>query len=312
MNCSEKKRCPNLSMDERHTLVDLVLKRIDILENKKLDNAMQAKKTEHWKIVADEFSAICTDHVRSPENLKTAWENLKKATRRAVFQNPMAGVQTPIKWKLDPLFLRVLAAIRPDALPKFLTKQRNSPISTRGTIDKDVEDYLPSEPVCSVSEQDDAPISTQKVSDISISANDHPPVSSDVPQLEKEVLEDAEIVYEEHCLVDTKIDDVIPEDTVNANYLRGIKCDAGSKNKIHNLCRKRKYSQRHDDELSLLLKAKLEESELQKKHAEEKHKMLKQLHEIKLLREMESLKQDKLKTKLLLRELKMDESDLKD
>lgn len=82
MECNKKRvRSSNFSEEEKHVLVDVVLKYISVIENKKTDGLSSEEKRRGWLIVSEDFNARCLTS-RSWAILKTKWDNLKALTRK--------------------------------------------------------------------------------------------------------------------------------------------------------------------------------------------------------------------------------------
>lgn len=75
---AEKGRSANFSPLEIQFLVELVSKKIDVLENKQNDTASVVKKNSCWDDVHAEFSSNSECQNRTGEQLKGLWRRLVK------------------------------------------------------------------------------------------------------------------------------------------------------------------------------------------------------------------------------------------
>lgn len=78
----KRKRTVNFTNDEKSVLTELVIKYRDLIENKKSDATTNADKARGWKRLSEDFNALSTHCKRSPESLKTCWENIKRQTKK--------------------------------------------------------------------------------------------------------------------------------------------------------------------------------------------------------------------------------------
>lgn len=76
-------RSPNLLKSEKEVLMDLVQEHFRIIENKKTDAVSVQEKNDEWDKIATGFNATSLVYHRTAENLKSAWENLKKTAKKA-------------------------------------------------------------------------------------------------------------------------------------------------------------------------------------------------------------------------------------
>ncbi|KAL4708981.1 hypothetical protein ACJJTC_005842 [Scirpophaga incertulas] len=79
---SKRKRDPIFAASEKQTLIELVERHFDIVENKKTDSVSIKLKNEEWQKIATEFNAISSIHPRDWGVLKNCWENLKKRAKQ--------------------------------------------------------------------------------------------------------------------------------------------------------------------------------------------------------------------------------------
>ena len=75
-------RSTNLLPSERAILLELVYKYHSIIENKKTDKVNATQKKECWNMLAAEFNACSSLVHRSPDFLKTGWENMKRKSKK--------------------------------------------------------------------------------------------------------------------------------------------------------------------------------------------------------------------------------------
>lgn len=93
--CDEKrKRSPNWLPSEKKLLLDLVESHFGIVENKKTDGISMKTKLAEWQIISVEYNSQTTHCHREAENLKSQWENMKKAAKKAVSDARMRRIQT--------------------------------------------------------------------------------------------------------------------------------------------------------------------------------------------------------------------------
>ncbi|PSN50687.1 hypothetical protein C0J52_18843 [Blattella germanica] len=79
---ARKKRSPNWIASEKHILISLVEKYHSDVENKRTDSMNMRQKCAAWEKLAAEFNAVTSHSHRSVSNLKLAWENMKKAAKK--------------------------------------------------------------------------------------------------------------------------------------------------------------------------------------------------------------------------------------
>jgi len=78
----KRARCANLTVGERSLLIDLVISHFDIIENKQTDAVTISKKNQTWRVLTAQFNTHSGLMNRTKENLKAAWENMKRLARR--------------------------------------------------------------------------------------------------------------------------------------------------------------------------------------------------------------------------------------
>jgi cytochrome c5 len=67
------RRAANVSLTEKHFLVELANKYATVIENKQTDKVTMAEKSATWKLIASEYNAVCTVK-RTDEQLKQVFE----------------------------------------------------------------------------------------------------------------------------------------------------------------------------------------------------------------------------------------------
>ncbi|KAI5636038.1 myb/SANT-like DNA-binding domain-containing protein [Phthorimaea operculella] len=77
-----RKRTENYTFNEKNILTQLVAKYKSRIENKRTDTATNADKVSGWKQLAAEFNCISSHYYRTDKNLKTCWENIKRAEKK--------------------------------------------------------------------------------------------------------------------------------------------------------------------------------------------------------------------------------------
>lgn len=82
MESQKRKRNINFSKAEEELLVELVVKRREIIENKKTDAVMWKEKEASWKELTTEFNCIGLLVPRTSEQLQLKYKNLKKVVRK--------------------------------------------------------------------------------------------------------------------------------------------------------------------------------------------------------------------------------------
>jgi len=66
---TDNRRAANISLREKHLLLELIQQKYSIIENKETDKVTMAEKTAAWRALADEFcAASCVK--RTGEQLK--------------------------------------------------------------------------------------------------------------------------------------------------------------------------------------------------------------------------------------------------
>ncbi|KAL4719765.1 hypothetical protein ACJJTC_011643 [Scirpophaga incertulas] len=113
---SKRKRDPIFAASEKQTLIELVERHFDIVENKKTDSVSIKLKNEEWQKIATEFNAISSIHPRDWGVLKNCWENLKKRAKQCQTSRNQhflgTGGGPPKKIIEDPAIDRVLELIQ--------------------------------------------------------------------------------------------------------------------------------------------------------------------------------------------------------
>lgn len=82
MDHKGKKRASNYTLWEKELLISLVEKYIHIIENKKTNSIFNKQKAECWERLAKEFNAMQTSGLRSGEQLKSCFEQIKKHAKQ--------------------------------------------------------------------------------------------------------------------------------------------------------------------------------------------------------------------------------------
>ncbi|XP_053957868.1 uncharacterized protein LOC128863012 isoform X2 [Anastrepha ludens] len=77
-----RSRAPNFSNTENLILYDCINKYKHIIENKKIDRASLAQKHTAWREVAKEFNSITAGYNRTAESLQQNYKNMKKKTKK--------------------------------------------------------------------------------------------------------------------------------------------------------------------------------------------------------------------------------------
>ncbi|XP_054742610.1 uncharacterized protein LOC129247492 isoform X1 [Anastrepha obliqua] len=77
-----RSRAPNFSNTENLILYDCINKYKHIIENKKIDRASLAQKHNAWREVAKEFNSITAGYNRTAESLQQNYKNMKKKTKK--------------------------------------------------------------------------------------------------------------------------------------------------------------------------------------------------------------------------------------
>ena len=89
-------KAPNFLSVEKEVLIELLQTHKYIIESKRNDSTMIAKKERAWKKIADEFHSRIGVHYRDARQLKGLWKNLKTKARlqSAREKHANAGAQT--------------------------------------------------------------------------------------------------------------------------------------------------------------------------------------------------------------------------
>ncbi|KAJ8706251.1 hypothetical protein PYW08_002060 [Mythimna loreyi] len=80
----KKQRSANFTNYEKTLLAELVMKYKDIVENKRTDATSNVQKAAGWTRLAQEFNSMSSNRNRTPNSLKTCWENIKRNTKKQV------------------------------------------------------------------------------------------------------------------------------------------------------------------------------------------------------------------------------------
>ncbi|KAL4715288.1 hypothetical protein ACJJTC_010858 [Scirpophaga incertulas] len=148
---SKRKRDPTFAASEKQTLIELVERHFDIVENKKTDSVSIKLKNEEWQKISTEFNAISSIHPRDWGVLKNCWENLKKRAKQCQTSRNQhflgTGGGPPKKIIEDPAIDRVLELIQTritgftnsyDSDGTLVLASGSSNVETQGTTDQRV------------------------------------------------------------------------------------------------------------------------------------------------------------------------------
>lgn len=75
-------------------LISLIKEHFTIIENKKTDSVSVTQKNEEWAKIETALNAQSNEYYRTAENLKCAWENLKKQAKKIIIDERTEGVET--------------------------------------------------------------------------------------------------------------------------------------------------------------------------------------------------------------------------
>ncbi|CAG9583214.1 unnamed protein product [Danaus chrysippus] len=78
---SKKTRGPNFSSGEKKVLIELTDKYKEIVGNKKADAVTIAAKKQAWEKLTEEFNTLSSYCIRTEDQLRTCWDNLRRTTR---------------------------------------------------------------------------------------------------------------------------------------------------------------------------------------------------------------------------------------
>ncbi|XP_026729100.1 uncharacterized protein LOC113494814 isoform X2 [Trichoplusia ni] len=116
----KRKRSANWMASEKTQLVDLVTEHFHVIENKRTDGVSMKQKLAEWTTISNKYNSQTTLSHRTAENLKSQWESLKKATKKEASFKRMHLIKTgggPSRPKNDdPLQERILGLITPSAV----------------------------------------------------------------------------------------------------------------------------------------------------------------------------------------------------
>ncbi|XP_026743409.1 uncharacterized protein LOC113506757 isoform X2 [Trichoplusia ni] len=116
----KRKRSANWMASEKTQLVDLVTEHFHVIENKRTDGVSMKQKLAEWTTISNKYNSQTTLSHRTAENLKSQWESLKKATKKEASFKRMHLIKTgggPSRPKIDdPLQERILGLITPSAV----------------------------------------------------------------------------------------------------------------------------------------------------------------------------------------------------
>lgn len=82
---NKRSRSVNYTSEEKHVLLNIILKYKAIVENKKTDAVSNEQKMLGWKKIAEEFNATSPNlQPRTVESIKKFYDNKKKEVRKEV------------------------------------------------------------------------------------------------------------------------------------------------------------------------------------------------------------------------------------
>jgi Myb/SANT-like DNA-binding domain len=113
-------RAPNFTNLEKDILVDLISKYRNTIENNKTDGVSVQEKNKAWTQLTGEFNSTPNVHKRSTSNLRTAYDNIKKSTKKTVANDKVrtfktGGGNSPSK--VTPCDMKVMALLGPRITP---------------------------------------------------------------------------------------------------------------------------------------------------------------------------------------------------
>ena len=88
------KKGPNFSQLEKHTLVDLIGPKKDIIESKASDANMVYKKNSAWENLMEEFNSRYGVIERITPQLKSLWKNMKAKCKSAIVKENQERMKT--------------------------------------------------------------------------------------------------------------------------------------------------------------------------------------------------------------------------
>lgn len=122
----KRDRTTNFTCHETRTLVQLILKYGNTLENKRTDAVCWKDKEEAWKNLADEFNAEIGFCSRTIKILKTKYEAIKRNLRKKIASNNFekykktgGGFAQPIHFSDYEMILMPLLSINVEGLPSL-------------------------------------------------------------------------------------------------------------------------------------------------------------------------------------------------
>ncbi|XP_026725025.1 uncharacterized protein LOC113503221 isoform X1 [Trichoplusia ni] len=90
----KRKRSANWMASEKTQLVDLVTEHFHVIENKRTDGVSMKQKLAEWTTISNKYNSQTTLSHRTAENLKSQWESLKKATKKEASFKRMHLIKT--------------------------------------------------------------------------------------------------------------------------------------------------------------------------------------------------------------------------
>ncbi|XP_045471645.1 uncharacterized protein LOC123678577 isoform X2 [Harmonia axyridis] len=141
----KRKRGPIFTIEDKNILVDIVEKYYHIIENKKTDNQTVNSKNYCWETqISTEYNsgASCP---RSTAVLKTCWKNLKAEERKVAANERQARIKTGGGLKeyvaVDTIIFRVIDLIRPTAVGLINPHDTDSVLGN--TMSQNEDNFIP-------------------------------------------------------------------------------------------------------------------------------------------------------------------------
>uniref|UniRef100_A0A2A4J6K5 Regulatory protein zeste n=1 Tax=Heliothis virescens TaxID=7102 RepID=A0A2A4J6K5_HELVI len=271
---SDRKRSPNWLMQEKMLLVDLVTEHFNIVENKRTDTASIKQKNAEWVKISEEYNSQTQFIHRTAENLKAQWESLKKATKKELSAK-QRKIQTDggsTKLKDDPLFRRIMSLISTAVVGLFYESDSDN---TEKSLN--VEDNT-SKTLTSIKNPDSSMVNNSTPSFLGI----------DIPEQYDGTSEEDTADWESYS----------PKLLKTETY--GIDTPL---NKINTWNSKLTHASSTSETLEELHRKKVKATKIQMSYAAEEREEARKLFDIELKIKNELLKQEKVKTQLLLAQL---------
>ncbi|RVE41060.1 hypothetical protein evm_014290 [Chilo suppressalis] len=297
-----RKRSPNWLSSEKELLLSLVEFHFNIIENKKTDGVTIKSKLAQ-QIIADQYNSRTSHCFRTAENLKAQWESMKKVARKDAANNRRHMIRTgggsPLRPKKeDPFLQRILCLISTSAVGLFNPYDSDSiiPAVQDETAIPSIETEDFPEPLAAQYKDILLPptvvIVDDQISETTVQHNNKDFVTKDwgdyTPQLLRTPVSQA-----------LKIDGAVEKNTPVTDDIANM-IEKHKPNHETWISRRRPIHTNTSSSLELLHKKKIEAIELQKKHAVEKMERTKVLHDLDTQIKKQILRQEKIKTNLLL------------